>query len=453
MIPAAAVRALVLYLPMATAGAAWALRRPGPRERAGVVLALAWTLVTVPAVHAMALHAGWWRFEARGGTFVGMPVEAYLGWVLLWGAVLPLAAGRLHPAVGVMAALWMDALLMPLCAPLLQLGPRWLLGEGMALGVCLLPALLLARWTACDRRLPWRAAMQAALAGGLVMWLVPAAAFAQVGGGWDALLARPLATTLTLAQVLALAALPGLSAAQEFATRGGGTPIPFDPPRRLVRSGAYAYVANPMQISAAAVLAVWGWMLGSAWVAAGGAVAVAYSVGLAAWDEGADLHERFGGAWAAYRQAVRPWLPRLRPWHPADEPPARLYVSAGCGPCSQVGWWIDGRRPAGLVVVPAERHPSRDLRRITYHAGGGAAEEEGVAALARALEHVHLGWALLGMALRLPVVLQVMQVLVDASGGGPRTVARWPAGSTELQAAAASGCAAVASTGNYETGE
>ena len=42
----------------------------------------------------------------------------------------------------------------------------------------------------------------------------------------------------------------GLSAVQEFVTRGRGTPIPFDPPRHIVTTGVYAYVANPMQLSA-----------------------------------------------------------------------------------------------------------------------------------------------------------------------------------------------------------
>jgi hypothetical protein len=43
-------------------------------------------------------------------------------------------------------------------------------------------------------------------------------------------------------------------------------------------------------------------------------------------------------------------------------------------------------------------------------------------AVARALEHVHLGWALLGWLLRLPVICQVAQLLADASGAEPRQI-------------------------------
>ena len=39
----------------------------------------------------------------------------------------------------------------------------------------------------------------------------------------------------------------GLSALQEFALRGKGTPFPLDPPLKLVTTGPYAYVSNPMQ--------------------------------------------------------------------------------------------------------------------------------------------------------------------------------------------------------------
>jgi len=48
----------------------------------------------------------------------------------------------------------------------------------------------------------------------------------------------------------------------------------------------------------------------------------------------------------------------------------------------------------------------------------------GIAALARALEHVNLGWALLAMALRLPIANQFLQAIVDMSGGGPFRVTR-----------------------------
>ena len=75
-----------------------------------------------------------------------------------------------------------------------------------------------------------------------------------------------------------------------------------------------------------------------------------------------------------------------------------------------------------LDIVPAETHPSGALWRITYEPGDGTRAAAGVEAVARALEHLHLGWALLGALLRLPILSSLMQLLVDASGGEPRSI-------------------------------
>jgi hypothetical protein len=130
-----------------------------------------------------------------------------------------------------------------------------------------------------------------------------------------------------------------------------------------------------------------------------------------------------------YRRHVDAWLPHWRPYHPSGDGiaggvPARLYVAESCGECSKVGRWFAARHPRGLDVVPAELHPSRDLRRITYDPCDGSIDESGVAAIARALEHVHFGWAMVGWLMRLPGLVSVLQLLVDASGGEPRTIPR-----------------------------
>ena len=147
-----------------------------------------------------------------------------------------------------------------------------------------------------------------------------------------------------------------------------------------------------------------------------------YSLGLAGWDEGEDLRDRFGAEWTTYRRAVRRWIPCFRPWHRADQPPARLYVAATCGMCSEVGWWFARRRVCGLDIVAAETHPSQALRRITYEPADGSRAASGIEAIARALEHIHLGWALIGFTLRLPIVLPIAQLVADASGAGPREI-------------------------------
>lgn len=440
------IEALAAGVPLALSAALWAWRRPDARRRTGMLLSAAWLLGTLPPLNALAAYAGWWRFSHGEMEWSRMPPALLVGWVVAW-ALLPALTLPRAPAYAWAAALaWLDLLLMPRLGPVLVLGPGWLWGEALLVAVGFVPAWLLGRWTAEDRRLYARAALQAAGFALLTLGVLPDGVEAAVQFGWPAGWVRfpALVSPSVLVQVMAIPALLGLAAVQEFAVRGRGTPVPMDPPRRLVRSGPYAYVANPMQLSMALVLLGWGMTGGRPWMAAVGAMSVVYSAGLAAADEAGDLERRFGAAWAKYRTAVRAWVPRWRPWHPslAGGEPARLYVARGCDVCSELGAGVVRLRPVGLVIVAAEEHPRRRLTRITYDPCDGGAEEEGVAAFARALEHVNLAFALLGMGMRLPGIAWVLQTVLDASGGAPQPVAwRGAAGDPET-----CGCAAACST-------
>jgi protein-S-isoprenylcysteine O-methyltransferase Ste14 len=98
---------------------------------------------------------------------------------------------------------------------------------------------------------------------------------------------------------------------REFAAHGG-TPLPLDPPERLVTTGPYAHVANPMQLTCAVLLAGWGVLLASPAMVAAAGMAAAFSAGVAAWHEDAELDRRFGAEWRHYRRHVRLWLPSSR---------------------------------------------------------------------------------------------------------------------------------------------
>ncbi len=427
------IRAAGLLLPLTIVWCLYLWRKPERRETAAALLACVWNVPALLLLHLLAMRYGWWRFEAQGGLLLKMPVDFYLGWVLLWGALPVLAFPRLRLVFVIAIMLAVDLLLMPSCQPVLQLGRAWLAGEAVALVVCLAPAQLLARWTRDDRHLNERALLQVITFGGLMLGVLPAIIIEQTGGSWAALLKRPAWLGGLELQALMIPVILGLTAVQEFVRRGKGTPVPFDPPKRLVTSGVYAYIANPMQLAMCLTLAGWGLMLENLWVAGAGLVAFAYSAGLAAWDEGGDLTARYGDAWKAYRRKVRRWCPHWRPRHASS---ARLYVAEECGQCREIKAWLSKRNPVALEIIAAEDHPSRDLRRITYEAceeigtedDKGFAEEveteEGVAAFARALEHIHLGWALAGWTMRLPVVRGFLQILVDAAGGAPRRVRR-----------------------------
>lgn len=403
---AALIRGVAVMAPLLAVMVAAAARRPGERGVAAALVATGWNVLALAAVNALALEAGWWSFHARGGVVHGVPVDLLLGWAVLWGAVPALVAPRAPVPLTAAVLAWLDLALMPLAEPVLVLGPGWLAGESLAIACSLLPGLLVARWTGEGRALPARAAVQVVLAGGLGLALP-----VLLTGVWR----QPAWVLAVVAQVMAVPMALGLAAVREFAVRGGGTPLPYDPPRRLVTGGPYAYVRNPMQVAMTAGYLVLG-MLDPVFLAAAG-IAFAYGAGLAAWYEGEQLDGRFGAEWHAYRRAVRPWLPRLRPATPPASPPATLHVRAACGRCAAVGGWFERREPVALRIAAAEDHP-RELVRITYETAGGDTAE-GVAALARALTHVHLGWAVCGWLLMLPGLGWFVQLCLDAFGAGP----------------------------------
>jgi protein-S-isoprenylcysteine O-methyltransferase Ste14 len=431
------VRAAALYITVLLTLAVWIFREKGsggvlPPARqnpsrpllAGAVLAFAWNLPVLLLLNVAAQRYGWWHFNAEGGLLLGVPVDFLLAWAWLWSVVTLLAFPTVSLAAVVPLALAFDLVLMPAGAPVLQLGPNWLIGEAAGLVAGLVIGQLFARWTMRDERLVTRATMQVLTFSGIMLFVLPAIIVEATGGLATRQFERPLWQISALAQLLAIPGILGLSAVQEFVTRGGGTPVPFDPPKHLVTSGIYAYVRNPMQLSAVLLLILLGAVMQNAWVAAAGLMAHIYSMGLAGWDEDDDLRQRFGTAWTAYRNGVRSWMPRVRPWHPRDRPDAVLFVAASCDTCSEVGRWFRQRGACGLAIAAAEHHPSRALTRITYESSDGTYSASGIEAVARAMEHVHLGWALLGGFLRLPAVRQMAQLLIDASGGEPRRIPR-----------------------------
>lgn len=421
---AALLRGALLFGPLALAVAAALWQKPSRRMWGGLLVAAVWTFVSLLALNLSAVALDLWSFGAVGGTHRGVPVDVLLGWTALWGMAFPLAFRRAPLAAAVAAALWLDVLTMPAAEPIVRLEGGWWWGEAAALLFSFLPAQLAYRWTQDDRRLSARTALQVIAFGGFTFWVLGDLAIV-AGSSADPAAAPPLAWWTTPANPfwLVLAAVGGLislSAVLEFRTRGGGTPIPWDPPKRLVTSGLYRYVRNPMQVGMWIALPAWGLAYGSWLLVAAGGVSIAFSTGLARWHETEDFLPRFGASGRAYRAAV-PWgWPRVLPHVPST---GELFYGAGCDVCEPVAQWIRSRGLQGLDLVPAQSHPNRDLDRLTYRHEDGA-EEEGVAALARALEHVNMVWALLGSVLRLPVVQPLVQLIVDVSGGGPRLIPR-----------------------------
>jgi protein-S-isoprenylcysteine O-methyltransferase Ste14 len=99
-----------------------------------------------------------------------------------------------------------------------------------------------------------------------------------------------------------------------FALQGFGTPAPVAPPSRLVVSGLYRYVRNPMYVAVTALIAGQGLLFGSVTLLEYGAILwAAFFLFVVAYEEPA-LGEQFGQEYERYRANVRRWIPRITPW-------------------------------------------------------------------------------------------------------------------------------------------
>ena len=118
--------------------------------------------------------------------------------------------------------------------------------------------------------------------------------------------------------LIALGAIGLLDSFARFALQGMGTPAPTFPTERLVVTGLYRYVRNPMYVAVVAAIFGQGLLFGSApLIAYGAAVWLAFHLFVVAYEEPA-LRRRFGAIYAAYQANVPRWIPRLAPWRPPE---------------------------------------------------------------------------------------------------------------------------------------
>jgi len=95
-----------------------------------------------------------------------------------------------------------------------------------------------------------------------------------------------------------------------FATVGRGTPGPWDPTEKVVATGPYRWVRNPMYIAVLAVVLGEGWLFMSLALVAYALVVAAIVHTFVVVYEEPTLTDQFGASYVAYREQVRRWIPR-----------------------------------------------------------------------------------------------------------------------------------------------
>src|SRR5882757_3237686 len=167
----------IVYVPLLAVLVARAMHGRRPRRFAACLLSLLWVAPSLLAFQALNGWAGWWIYSHGVLRLGGMPLDAFVGWLLLWGLVPQIAFPRLPIALSAALMVSFDLLVMPFCSETVHLGARWMIGEFCAAVFILLPVLCIARWTESNTHLRLRVAMQMAIAGMVFLYLLPEIVF------------------------------------------------------------------------------------------------------------------------------------------------------------------------------------------------------------------------------------------------------------------------------------
>lgn len=145
---------------------------------------------------------------------------------------------------------------------------------------------------------------------GFIPWWVTRWAFRPAFFGVD--------LTRLLGVALIIGGAPGVvDSFARFALEGLGTPAPIAPPEKLVVTGLYRHVRNPIYIAVVAIIFGQALLFGDARLLWYGALLwLFFHVWVVGLEE-PGLKETFGAEYERFQAHVPRWIPRLRPWRAA----------------------------------------------------------------------------------------------------------------------------------------
>jgi len=382
-----ALRWLLLLGPIGLVLIMVRLRGLSQRAQIAGLFAFLYGAAMVFVTHSFAVWMGWWRYGWDALMLNALPADIILGGAVLFGPGLYFTFPKTRPLmICLPIIIGLHGTIFSALEPLVFAGPNWFLGVLFVFATAHLPAIHLAKWTQADTHLPYRCALLAVMTGGMIFAVLPSLIMQAMGGTWD-IFSRPLWAIALAGVALLITSLIGLCANQTLCLQGRGTPIPLDPTQRLVTSGPYAYVSNPMQLSAALGWVVLGLFLHNIWIMSASLMAWVFVQGMVRWHHRHDLLKRFPAGWPAYKANVPEWIPRWRPW---VAQPATLTLSTKIPHHVWCAPFLAGA--TGVDILWS------DEGRAQYDNPNDVYGFRGSCAIAAAFGHVNFACALLGQA-------------------------------------------------------
>jgi protein-S-isoprenylcysteine O-methyltransferase Ste14 len=142
---------------------------------------------------------------------------------------------------------------------------------------------------------------------GLVPWWITGWRFETPFSPWLAM--RWIGGVVLLASAAFL-----VHAFARFVMDGRGTPAPVAPTERLVVTGVYRHVRNPMYVAVTGAIVGQALLFGQLWLVAYAAAFLAVTAAFVRGYEEPTLARQFPHDYPEYRDAVPGWWPRLHPW-------------------------------------------------------------------------------------------------------------------------------------------
>lgn len=114
----------------------------------------------------------------------------------------------------------------------------------------------------------------------------------------------------------------------DFAFKGHGTPLPQDPPKKLVITGPYRHVRNPIYVGVLIIVMGYFLWFGTIWMIGYATLVLLVAHTFVIFYEEKTLKNRFGAAYEDYCRSVPRWIPRLNGARGRMSPPRdKLRVS------------------------------------------------------------------------------------------------------------------------------
>jgi protein-S-isoprenylcysteine O-methyltransferase Ste14 len=125
---------------------------------------------------------------------------------------------------------------------------------------------------------------------------------------------QPLGQTISSVLLIVIGLIPLSESVIRFVVKGRGTLMPAVPTERLVVSGLYRYVRNPMYIGVITALGGEALLFRSRHLAAYALIVFAIMHLFVCLYEEPRLTRTYGDSYLSYKSNVPRWFPRLNPW-------------------------------------------------------------------------------------------------------------------------------------------